>query len=268
MKLGIGIISAGKVGSVLGGALVRAGHTVVAVHAPSEEAADRAEALLPGVPHASVEEIVRTCELVLLALPGDQIKPLVDGLGAMSAWQQGQLVVHTCGYLGTEVLEGASQAGSLTLAIHPAMTFTGTSLDLERLSGATFAVSGPAMILPIAHALVTDMGGEPVEVPNESRAAYHAGLTMAGEHLATLVTRAMTTLERAGIDDPSIIASVASSALDSALRGVGPAPSDVSLDRERASAEAAILPEKDAAVYDLLARLRREARDARIVPET
>lgn len=219
MKLGIGIVSAGKVGTVLGAALARAGHTIVGVHAPSDEAKDRAEAMLGQVPHRDVEDIVRTCELVILALPGDQITPLVTGLASMNAWQPGQLVVHTCPYLGSDALSPAAAAGALTLAIHPAMTFTGTSLDLDRLSGTPFAISGPQMILPIAHALVGDMGGVPFEVDDAQRATYHAGLMLASEHASTLLDRARRVLEDAGVTDPAVLASGATSAMDAVLRG-------------------------------------------------
>ena len=50
-RLGIGVISAGKVGAVLGAALRAAGHSLVGVHAVSEASQERADVLLPGVPY-------------------------------------------------------------------------------------------------------------------------------------------------------------------------------------------------------------------------
>ncbi|MEZ7898403.1 MAG: DUF2520 domain-containing protein [Flaviflexus sp.] len=219
MKLGIGIISAGKVGAVLGAALQRAGHTVVAAHARSEESIERAEVLLPGVPLRDVEEIVRTSELVLLAVPDTELPGIVSGLAKLNAWQTGQLLVHTAGSVGTDVLAPAMAQGALGLAIHPAMTFTGTSLDLDRIQDCPFAVSGPATILPVAHALVTEMGGIPVEVDNDKRGLYHAALSHGGNHLVTLVTQAMRLLEEAGISDPgAFLGPLAYGSLDGALR--------------------------------------------------
>ncbi|MDP3972154.1 MAG: hypothetical protein Q8P61_04490, partial [Candidatus Nanopelagicales bacterium] len=46
----IGIVGVGRAGSVLGAALARAGHQVVAAHGVSDLSRLRAEALLPGVP--------------------------------------------------------------------------------------------------------------------------------------------------------------------------------------------------------------------------
>ncbi|AZN30029.1 DUF2520 domain-containing protein [Flaviflexus salsibiostraticola] len=219
MKLGVGIISTGRVGAVLGAALGRAGHTIVAAHARSEESIERAEVLLPGVPLQDVEEIVRTCELVLLALPDRELPGLVEGLAKAGAWQPGHLVVHTAGSMGVEVLAPAAAMGALGLAIHPAMTFTGTSLDLSRLVDCPFAVSGPATILPVAQALVTEIEGIPFEVPSERRALYHAALAHGGNHVVTVVTQAMRMLEEAGIDDPgAFLGPLVGASVDGALR--------------------------------------------------
>ena len=46
-RLGIGIISAGRVGAVLGAALRACEHTIVGVHAVSEASRERAAQLLP-----------------------------------------------------------------------------------------------------------------------------------------------------------------------------------------------------------------------------
>lgn len=76
-RLGIGVISAGKVGAVLGAALRAAGHLITGVHAVSEASRTRAEALLPGVPVSSIPEIITTSEVVLLAVPDDALPNLV-----------------------------------------------------------------------------------------------------------------------------------------------------------------------------------------------
>ena len=56
-RLGIGIIGMGHVGPVIGSALRAVGHQIVAVSASSEASRERADAMLPGVPMASPEEV-------------------------------------------------------------------------------------------------------------------------------------------------------------------------------------------------------------------
>ena len=218
-RLGVGVVGAGKVGAVLGSALRAAGHAVVGASGVSQDSRERIEALLPGVPLLEVPEIVRRAELVLIAVPDDALPGLVEGLAATGAWQPGQLVVHTSGRFGTAVLEPARRLGAIPLAVHPAMTFTGTSVDLPRLADCCFGVTAPGPVLPVAQALVVEMGAEPVVVTEEARPLYHAALAHGANHLVTLVAQSLELLREAGVEQPSrVLEPLLSAALDNALR--------------------------------------------------
>ncbi|PPK93452.1 putative short-subunit dehydrogenase-like oxidoreductase (DUF2520 family) [Kineococcus xinjiangensis] len=195
-RLDVAVLGAGRVGPVLGAALRGAGHRVVGVHARSAAAAERVAALLPDVPLVTAEQTTRA-DLVLLAVPDDALARVVADLAAAGAWRAGQLVVHTSGRAGTSVLAPAAAAGALPLALHPAMTFTGTSLDLPRLASACFAVTAPPVLLPVAQALVHECGATPVVVAEEERPLYHAALAHGANHLVTLVAQAAEALRPA-----------------------------------------------------------------------
>lgn len=201
-RLGVGIIGAGKVGAVLGAALRAAEHAVVGVSAVSEASRERAETLLPGVPVLEVQDIVERSELVLLAVPDDALAGLVEGLAKLGAWQPGQLVAHTSGRFGVGVLQPIRAAGAIPLALHPAMTFTGMSLDLTRLMDCTFGVTADAAMLPIAQALVVEMGAEPVAIAEADRTLYHAALAHGSNHMVTLVAQSSQLLREIGVDSP------------------------------------------------------------------
>lgn len=219
-RLGVGVVGAGRVGAVLGSALRAAGHAVVGASGISEDSKERIATLLAGVPHLDVPEIVERSELVLLTVPDDELAGVVSGIAATGGWQPGQLVAHTAGAHGIEILAPALAAGAIPLAIHPAMTFTGTSLDLSRLVGCSFAVTAPNVVLPIAQALVVEMGGEPVIVAEADRPRYHAALAHGANHLVTLATQAMRTLESIGIEEPGkVLGPLLNAALDGTLRG-------------------------------------------------
>ncbi|MBL8929554.1 MAG: DUF2520 domain-containing protein [Kineosporiaceae bacterium] len=218
-RLGVGVIGAGRVGAVLGSALRAAGHAVVAVSAVSAASRERAEVMLPGVPVLAVPEVIERAELVLLTVPDDALTDLVEGLASAGLWQPGQLLVHTSGRFGWRVLDAAARHGAIPLALHPAMTFTGTSLDLSRLVDCCFGVTAPNPVLPIAQALVVEMGAEPVVVPEEARALYHAALAHGANHLVTLVAQSLDLLRGAGIEPADrVLAPLLSAALDNALR--------------------------------------------------
>lgn len=218
-RLGVGVVGAGRVGAVLGSALRAVGHPVVAASGISAASRDRVDALLAGVPLLEVPAVVERAELVLLTVPDDALGPLVAGLAELGAWQPGQIVLHTSGRYGTDILAPARAAGAIPLAVHPAMTFTGTSLDLVRLEGCCFAVTAPAPVLPIGQALVVELGGEPVVLAEAARPLYHAALAHGANHLVVLVAQAAQALAAAGVHEPGrMLGPLLTAALDGALR--------------------------------------------------
>jgi predicted short-subunit dehydrogenase-like oxidoreductase (DUF2520 family) len=218
-RLRVGVVGTGRVGSILGAALATAGHRVVAASGVSDTARARADALLPGVPLLTPPEVFGAADLVVVAVPDDALADLVAGLAATGSVRPGQIVVHPSGRYGVRVLDPATRAGALPLALHPVMTFTGTSLDLGRLVGCCFGVTAPEPLRPVAEALVLEMGGEPVWVDESARPLYHAALAHGSNHLVTLVAQSMDLLTEAGVADPGrMLAPLLGAALDNALR--------------------------------------------------
>jgi chalcone/stilbene synthase family protein len=186
---------------------------------------ERLEAMLPGVPAMDPVDVAASCDVLLLAVPDDELGPLVAGLAKLQAFAPGQLVVHVAGRFGVGVLDPAAQLGAMPLALHPAMTFTGTSLDVARLAGCPFAVTAANTLLPIGQALAAEVGGHPVVVAEEDRGLYHAALSHAANHLVTLVGQSMRALEAVGVDDPgSYLAPLLQASLDGALSSGEAAP--------------------------------------------
>ncbi len=218
-RLAVGIVGVGRVGSVLGAALARAGHPVVAACAVSDASRRRAAELLPGTPLLPAADVVARSDLVLLAVPDDALTGLVEGLAATGSFSPGQLVAHCSGRHGVDVLGPAVRRGALPVAVHPAMTFIGSSADLQRLAGATFAVTAPEALLPVAEALVIEMGGEPVRVPEHGRGLYDAAVAGGVDSVVTLVAEAAELLVRAGVAEPArLLGPLLGTALDNALR--------------------------------------------------
>ena len=224
-RLGVGTIGAGRVGAVLASALAGVGHALTGISAVSESSRERAAAMLPQVPVLTVPEIIERSELVLLAVPEAELAPLVAGLAEAGVWQPGQLVLHTNARLGTAVLDPARRAGAIPLAVHPAMTFTGTSIDLVRLPGTWFAVTAPAPVLPIGQALVVEMGGEPFIVAEADRAAYGEAIDTAVSFSSAIVEQASGILASIGMPRPgAVLAPLVRSAVENALARNDPGP--------------------------------------------
>ncbi|KAB2808210.1 Rossmann-like and DUF2520 domain-containing protein [Pimelobacter simplex] len=218
LTLRVGVVGAGRVGAVLAAGLQAAGHTVVAAAGESDASRRRAADLLPGVPLRKPSDVARESELLLLTVPDDMLPNVVKVLADSGALHAGQYVAHTSGRHGLAVLAPAAAVGARVIALHPAMTFTGTAVDLERLHGCVFGLTAGPAEREVAEALVADLGGRPTWVPEEMRTLYHAGLAHGANHLVTLVSEAMGLLAAAGVDDPAgTLRPLLDAALDNAL---------------------------------------------------
>jgi predicted short-subunit dehydrogenase-like oxidoreductase (DUF2520 family) len=228
-RLGIGIIGAGRVGPVFGAALAGAGHAVVGISAVSQQSRDRAEAMLPGVPILDIPTILERSELVILAVPEAELASLIAGLAATGAWQPGQLVLHTAPSHGVEVLMPAQALGAIPLAVHPAMAFTGTSIDLIRLRESYCAVTAASVVQPIGMALVVEMGAEPLLVDEADRPAYAEAIAIATGFSSAIVAQATDALAAIGVENAGrILAPLVRSAVENALASATPDTIDLS----------------------------------------
>ncbi len=210
----VGVVGAGRVGAVLAARLQRAGFELVAVSGQSPASLLRIQTLLVDVPVLSPVEVAKSAEIVILAVPDDALADvaaeLVEQVGP------GQLIAHTSGRHGLAVLAPVAAAGARTIALHPAMTFTGTEIDLDR--GCVFGVTAEAGDREVAETLVGELGGSVMWVAEEDRATYHASLAHGANHLSTIVAQAMDLLREIGAQDPAaVLRPLLTAALDNTL---------------------------------------------------
>ena len=188
----------------MGAALAGAGHALTGITSGSDD--DRVEAILPGLPVLPPEEVVRRSELVVIAVPHDQLAGLVAGLADVGAWQPGQLVLHTDPAYGVEVLAPALRCGAIPLAVHPAIVFTGaSSIDLRQLAQAYAAV-----------------------IAETDRPAYAEAVATATQFSRSIVRQSATLLAGVGVENTgAYLSALVRSSVDHALvEGTGPAGAD------------------------------------------
>lgn len=200
-RLSIGLIGPGRAGAPVAAALERAGHKVKFISAISDFSKSRAKIFFPNAELLDPLSLIQNSDLVIAAVPDDELAGLVQGL-AQSINRPGQFWVHLSGAHGLLPFLPIVDAGAVPLAIHPAMTFTGDLSDIERLVECPFGVTAPAQFEVVAQALVLEIGGVPNLIADADRPRYHAALTHASNHLNTLVSQAEDILRSIGIENP------------------------------------------------------------------
>ena len=214
----IGIIGNEPAGPILAKAWASAGHELVAAAVDSPEAIERIETLLPDLRIDSMAATVEDSELVILAVPQNDVRIVCEGLADLGLFGSKKIVLHLSPLAGHGILDSAALSGAVPIALHPVMHFSGTSVDLLVLKNTTVAVSAPELLLPIAQALAIELGAEPIVVREDQRAAYAEAFEVASGFSSLVVQQAIGILSEAGVDEAArLIGPVVRSAVDAAL---------------------------------------------------
>jgi predicted short-subunit dehydrogenase-like oxidoreductase (DUF2520 family) len=215
-QLSIGVIGAGRVGAVLAAKFRLAGHTITSVSGRSHATHLRVESLLPGIDILEPAGVAARSEILILSVPDDSLILVAEELAATGTVRPGQVVMHTSGRHGLEALAALTRRGARPIAFHPAMTFTGTDVDLDR--SCVFGLTAAHGERALAEQLVADLGGTAMWVDEANRALYHAALAHGANHLVTLVSQSMEMLRLAGAADPAaVLRPLLAAALDNSL---------------------------------------------------
>ena len=152
---------------------------------------------LPLAGRADLAAVCGDAEAVLLCVPDAAIEEVSDSVASVA--RQLRLIGHTSGATGLDALASATGAGVGAFCVHPLQTIPDPATDLR---GAPAAVSGSdERSLRFAERIALALGLRPFELPEASRAAYHAAASMASNFLVTLEESAVEMLERTGVAD-------------------------------------------------------------------
>jgi predicted short-subunit dehydrogenase-like oxidoreductase (DUF2520 family) len=207
-----------------------------------------------------VSDAARGVDVLVLATPDAVLRSVAAAVTPVP----GTVVMHLSGALGLDVLSPHPRRASL----HPLVPLPSPEVGRIRLrGGVTFAVAGDRIATTLAYLL----GGWPVVVDDEHRAAYHAAACIASNHLVALIGQAERVGASAGVGLDAVLA-LARAALDDvaelgpavALTGPAARGDVVTIATHRAALDPEELPGYDAGVA-LVRRLSAE-HDAEVVP--
>lgn len=203
----VGVVGPGRVGTALASALAARDVAVVAVAGrltdPVRSAAvDRFLTAVPTAVPVRPDGVAARCDLVLLTVGDDVLPGLARDLAASNAVRPGTRWVHTSGRYGAAVLGPIVAAGGRTAACHPAQTFPTPTAGRRALPGTAWAVTTRPGDRGWAHAFVAALDGDAVDVHEEDRVRYHAGLTVGSNGTSAVVSLARDLLLAAGVTAP------------------------------------------------------------------
>lgn len=206
MKPSIALIGPGKVGCAIAHRLHKAGYRLKAV-----VGRDRQQTLAGchfiGCPDSVASTELRSAveaEIILLAVPDDQIEALATTLQGLRNLSAEQTLVHFSGLHRAAIMRVAP-SNLATLSIHPLLPFANRQLASERLTDCPCALEGDESAIALGEKLVNAFGGQPFRIKSADKALYHTSACIASNFLVTLLSTATTLLEECGIEPDQAI---------------------------------------------------------------
>jgi predicted short-subunit dehydrogenase-like oxidoreductase (DUF2520 family) len=210
----VAIIGAGRVGSSVGFLLKRAGYTITAVVARTQESAERGREFIgSGKALTDVVQATARADVIFITTPDTSIKTICDAIASGGGFGPGMLVVHTSGAHTRDLLVSARKSGSSRAVIHPLQSIPSKDLGVKNVPGSYFRIEADSEALPLARRLVKDLGGIELDMPGwlpdqSSPALYHAGAVAVSNFFVALVDFGLCFYQALGADKKEALKAV------------------------------------------------------------
>jgi len=200
--LAVSLAGCGRVGDSLGHWLLAGGAALTAVgFHRRREAADALAAAASGdgaAPRVVALDSLDSAgdDLLLIAVADPALDEVI---GRLARRPQARVVLHVAGSRGASALQPLAAAGSAVGTLHPLKAFPRPLPDPAEAAGVMFAVDGDDAAVALAERLAHAWRGVPRRVPEEARALYHLGATLAAGGVVTLLAAAERVAAAAGL---------------------------------------------------------------------
>ncbi|TFG56476.1 MAG: DUF2520 domain-containing protein, partial [Candidatus Aminicenantes bacterium] len=118
------IVGAGRLGTMLGAALVRRGWTAVAIIDKDVRAARESRHIIgQGAATTDFLRLAKAADIVVITVPDDAVGQVAGKLARSGISWSGKTVFHASGLLPARVLEPLRKRGARIASVHPVQSF-------------------------------------------------------------------------------------------------------------------------------------------------
>ena len=192
-KATVGLVGAGRAATGLAVALRRRGFRIAGFVARRPSSARRAARAigLRGGGAGDLALLVRNASVLLICVPDAEIPRVAAALSRLPpGGLLDKVVLHTSGAVGVAPLAPLRDMGARVGGLHPLVSFSRVGVSppgIIEMRGIAFAIGGDPAAVRAARALVRALGGLPILVAEEDRAAYHLAATLVASGTAALL---------------------------------------------------------------------------------
>lgn len=196
------IVGAGRLGTVLGSALVRRGWQAEVIVDRNARAARGSRSIIGrGRVSTSPAAAAKARGAVIIAVPDDALGRVASALARSGGSWAGRYVFHTSGLLPARVLAPLAERGARIASLHPVQTFPRKDAPASVFKGITWGVEGDPAAVETAEEIVRTLRGNVLLLSEKEKPLYHAACTLASNALIALEWTAADVLRRAGVSE-------------------------------------------------------------------
>lgn len=194
----INIVGTSKVSLVLSKVLIKKEFSIgYVVSRSKEKAAKFVKEIGQGTP-TTYDEDFSLKDIVFLSVPDDMIGSIYLKLRERMSDEVN--VYHFSGFLSSEIFEGADEQGWGRGSIHPNLSFANEKTAVKAIKSCCFGIEGNEKGLDLARKIVGQISNCWVEIPKESKIAYHLAAVLVSNFTVGLAYLAEKLYDLYGID--------------------------------------------------------------------
>lgn len=194
MELGFGLLGAGNLGLSIASALQKAGARITGVCDPNQAAQKRAVMVLD-CPLLPGEDLARSSDVLLFAVPDDEIAPLYERLPQHIS--ETCLLVHFSGVITSSVFDQAP----MRLSAHPAKAFPLPHTGKDAFKDVFFALEGTDCAVELLKPVLEKIGAKTFFIAPDRKPLYHVACVMTSNLVLGLLDAAGELNRTVGIDE-------------------------------------------------------------------
>lgn len=198
----VSIIGAGKVGTSLGIALVRAGFQVTSLSCLEISSAEESRDFIgQGEPTQSNIKAAREGQMVFLTVPDNTIEIVARELASSNLVWQGRYIFHCSGILPASILKDFKDKGAAIASIHPIQSFSKKNNDARIFQNIYFGMEGDEEAVRKAWQVSQLLGGRPILIRAEDKPVLHTSFSVTSNFFVVLLDMAVSLLKSTGLDE-------------------------------------------------------------------
>lgn len=202
----IALVGPGRVGCAISKRLYEAGYPFTAIISRSLNRATEACSYIDCSTALASTKLtdLATAEIILLAVPDDQIQRLAVQIQTINDPPKPVTLVHFSGLHPADIMYQPASPHRL-LSLHPLLPFANRQKGYVALSGCPCALeSDTPEALVLGEKLVGALGGPHFTVDHDKKPLYHAAACIASNYLVTLFASACKLLINCGIEPDQV----------------------------------------------------------------